>query len=148
MSNSKLYNLKSSLPNKLLQDDGKITDMFGNTVTNAVDAYNSKPALPNKFLNPDGTYSTLNEIIAGSVDTDIFIVVDELPDEGIDNKIYLVPSTDFPGEFDEFYWNGTAFDKIGRFNLDLSDYSTTEQVQALIDTAIQTSITSVLGGDY
>jgi len=59
------YDLKPALPNKLLNSDGTITNMAGQSVTNPVDAYKNKPAIPNKFLNPDGTYSTLDEIIPG-----------------------------------------------------------------------------------
>lgn len=126
----KVYNLKSSLPNKLLQDDGTITDIGGNPVVGSVKEYDNAPALPNKFMNPDGTYSTLNEIINSMIDIDIFIVVDTLPDTGEDNKIYLVPNSS--GTFDEYYWTGTNWDKIGELNM--TGLATTEQVQqALTD---------------
>ena len=83
---------KVALPNKLLQDDGSITDITGKTVVNPVDEYENKPSLPNKFLNPDGTYSTLNEIIMEVVDTDIYVIVDgDLPADGDPQKIYLKP---------------------------------------------------------
>lgn len=124
-SNDLSYTLKNSIPNKLIQDDGTVTDIAGKPVTESVPEYDDKPALPNKFMNPDGSYSTLNEIISSMVDVDIFIVVDTLPETGEDNKIYLVPNS--RGTFDEYFWNGTAWDKIGE--LDMTGLATTEQLQ-------------------
>ena len=112
-----VYNTKSALPNKLLQDDGTITDITGAPVTEAIDAYNAKPSLPNKFLNPNGSYSTLNEIISSMVDTSIFVVVEELPASGDPQKIYLVP--DGQGGFTEYHWTGTAWDAIGALSVEL-----------------------------
>lgn len=167
-----ILNSKQALPNKLLQDDGTITDITGKAVTSAVDAYNTKPALPNKFLNPNGSYSTLNEIIASIVDTSIYVIVEELPQEGNPQKIYLVPSKN--GSFIEYHWTGSKWDPIGMIEFDISQYSTTEEMNQAIasallsakdyadtkkaeaissangytDTAIQTSIIQVLGGSY
>lgn len=124
---------KKGLPNKLLQADGSVTDIQGNTVVNADKAWDSKPALPNKWLNPDGTYSTLNEIIASMVDTSIYVIVDELPQEGDPQKIYLVP--DGKGGFVEYHWTGTKWDPIGTVEIDLSNYSTTQEMMNAIEAA-------------
>lgn len=129
------YELKNSLPNKLMQDDGTITDITGKPVDKSVQEYDHKPSLPNKFMNPDGTYSTLNEIIAGMVDPTIFIIVDELPESGEENKIYLVPNED--GYFDEYHYTSSKWDKVGELKVDMTNYSTTEQVQVMIATALQ-----------
>jgi len=126
---------KKSLPNKLLQDDGTVTDITGAPVGVTVDAYENKPALPNKFLNPDGTYSTLNEIIASMVDTSIYVIVDELPAEGNPQKIYIVPNGD--GNFNEYRWTGTKWDSIGMLEFDITNYSTTAEMNAAIATALQ-----------
>ena len=128
-----ILNSKVALPNKLLQSDGTITDITGNVVVNAVDEYNAKTALPNKFLNPDGTYSTLNEIISSMVDTDIFVIVSELPEEGNPQKIYLLP--DGEGGFIEYHWIGDSWDAIGVVDIDLSDYSTTQEMMNAIEAA-------------
>lgn len=129
-TSEKVYELKNSLPNKLLQDDGTITDIAGNPVTNTVTEYDNSPSLPNKFMNPDGSYSTLNEIIASMIDVDIFVPVQELPEIGEDNKIYLIPNG--RGTFDEYFWNGSKWDKIGE--LDISNLATKSEVeQCLID---------------
>ena len=124
---------KKGLPNKLLQADGSVTDMQGNTVVNPDSAWDSKPALPNKWLNPDGTYSTLNEIIASMVDTSIYVVVDELPSDGNIQKIYLV--SDKKGGFVEYHWTGEKWDPIGMVEFNLSDYSTTKEMMNAIEAA-------------
>lgn len=124
---------KKGLPNKLLQADGTTTDMLGNVVVNPDTAWDSKPALPNKWLNPDGTYSTLNEIIAGMVDTGIYVIVDELPSEGNPQKIYLV--SDGKGGFVEYHWTGSKWDPIGTIDIDLSNYSTTQEMMNAIEAA-------------
>lgn len=155
------YILKKALPNKLLQDDGTVTDITGAQVINPVDSYNAKPALPNKFLNADGTYSTLNEIIATMVDMSIYVMVDTLPESGDPQKIYLVP--DSKGGFVEYHWTGDKWDPIGMVEFNLADYPTTKDMMDAIgasalttlnnakkytDDQIQKNIAKVLGGEY
>ena len=124
---------KKGLPNKLLQADGSVTDMVGNTVINPDEGWDSKPALPNKWLNPDGTYSTLNEIIASMVDTSIYVIVDELPAEGNAQKIYLL--SDGKGGFVEYHWTGEKWDPVGMIEFDISEYSTTQEMMNAIEAA-------------
>ena len=128
-----IFDSKKGLPNKLLQADGSVTDIQGNTIVNPDSAWDSKPALPNKWLNPDGTYSTLNEIIASMVDTSIYVIVDELPQEGNIQKIYLVP--DGKGGFVEYHWTGTKWDPVGMVEFDISKYSTTQEMMNAIEAA-------------
>lgn len=109
---------KPALPNKLMQEDGTITDITGAPITETVDEYDAKPALPNKFLNADGSYSTLNEIIASMVDTSIFVIVNELPESGDPEKIYLVPDGD--GGFLEYHYVDGIWDEIGAIATDVS----------------------------
>ena len=119
MENS--LNRKRAIPNKLLQEDGTVTDLMGNQVVNSTEIYNKKPALPNKFLNPDGSYSTLSEILGKVIDTTLFIVVDTLPTTGESNKIYLVPNN--TGSFDEYFWNSkNQWDKIGALNVPMQSF--------------------------
>lgn len=147
-----VYPYKNALPNKLMDEDGNITDLKGHVVLSSVVEWDNKPALPNKFLNPDGTYSTLDEIlVGGDVSADIFIITQTLPIKGEDNKIYLVPNN--AGTFDEYHFHNGKWDVIG--SLDASNLVTTEQLQNTIkqlklytDTEIQKNITSVLGGEY
>ena len=119
MENS--LSIKRAIPNKLLQEDGTVTDLMGNQVVNSTEIYNKKPALPNKFLNPDGSYSTLSEILGKVIDTTLFIVVDTLPEIGNPNKIYLVPNN--TGSFDEYFWNNkNQWDKIGALNVPMQSF--------------------------
>ena len=132
-----IYGTRQSIPNKLLNEDGSVTDLMGNSVTPTSKLWEGRRSIPNKFLNADGTYSTLQEIISGSIDTEIYVVVEELPASGDSNKIYLVPQQD--GTIDEYHWTGTKWDPIGMLEFDITDYSTTAQVQSMIATALQNS---------
>lgn len=130
------YELKSSLPNKSFNEDGTITDLLGNVVENPVIEYENMPSLPNKWLNPDGTYSTLLELISGAIDTELFIVVEELPQSGETNKIYLLVDGD---NLIEYLWTGSKWDPIGMVQFDISQYSTTEQMNAAIAAALNSA---------
>lgn len=129
-----VYDLKQSIPNKVVQDDGTVTDIFGKAVVSQEIGYNSRRSLPNKWLQPDDTYVTLQEIIAGAVDTELFIIVEELPETGKTNKIYLVPNE--TGGFTEYIYVNNKWDPIGLISIDLSNYWTIEQVQQAITVAL------------
>lgn len=157
-TNKEVYKSKKALPNKVLQEDGIITDLLGNRVISTSDAYDSKPALPNKWLNADGTYSTLMEILADAIDTELYIVVNELPASGDTNKIYLLIDGD---KLLEYHWTGTKWDPVGMVEFDLSNYlsktNTTEYTptanyhpatKKYVDDSITTNITNVLNGSY
>lgn len=152
-TNTAVFNSMKSLPNKLLQDDGSITDITGKAVVASSLAYASKKALPNKFLNPDGTYSTLDEIFADIVDSDLFIIVDELPAEGDPKKIYLLP--DGEGGFIEYHYVNGKWDVVGGINIDLSNYPTKKDMQDAINAALteakqytDTQVTGALNNSY
>ena len=175
-----IFDSKQALPNKLIKEDGTVTDFAGNSTIGAVEAYENKPALPNKWLNPDGSYSTLNEIVASMLDSEIFIIVDELPETGKTDKIYLLVKDN---KLIEYLWVNDKWDPIGMVEFDINDYYTKDQTTQLLagvlqsakdyadglahnydvagaastaetnaksytDTAIQNSITQVLGGSY
>lgn len=116
--NEDAYENKRALPNKMLNEDGSVTDLFGNPVVPTNEAYKKRSALPNKWLNADGTYSTLQEILGGAIDTDIFIVVEELPQTGEENKIYLVP--DGEGGFNEYHYIDGKWDPVGTIDMGIS----------------------------
>ena len=152
-SETNSYNMKQGLPNKMLNEDGTTTDLFGKIVQNPSKSWENKQALPNKWLNPDGTYSTLKEIIGGSIDSDIFVVVDELPEEGNPKKIYLLP--DGNGGFIEYHYINGKWDIVGDINIDLSNYPTKQEMTKAINNALQeakrytdTSITGALNNSY
>ena len=157
MTNIDTFNLLKSMPNKLLNKDGSITDFQGNIILPADDsraeAYRLSKAIANKFLNSDEEIKTYAEI-----SVQLFTIVDVLPEEGEKNKIYLVPSEN--GMFDEYFWNdNNKWDKIGEVTIDLSNYPNRQEVADAIaanstadreytDNAIKTSITDILGGEY
>ena len=157
MANIDTFNLLKSMPNKLLNKDGSITDFQGNIILPADDsraeAYRLSKAIANKFLNSDEEIKTYAEI-----SVQLFTIVDTLPTEGEKNKIYLVPSEN--GMFDEYFWNeNDKWDKIGEVTIDLSNYPNRQEVADAIaanstadreytDNAIKASITDVLGGEY
>ena len=130
------YQLKSALPNKSYNEDGTTTDLLGNIVQNPVLEYENKQSLPNKWLNPDGSYSTLLELISGAIDTELFVVVEELPESGQTNKIYLLADGD---NLIEYLWTGSKWDPIGMVQFDLSKYSTTEQMNEAIMAALNSA---------
>ena len=138
MANDIGYESKKSLPNKLIQENGSITDMIGREVTMSVEAYDNKPALPNKFLNPDGSYSTLNQIIAEMIDTELFIIVEELPATGENNKIYMLVQDD---KLIEYVWVNNKWDPIGMVEFDIENYYTKSEITQLISTAVETART-------
>ena len=157
VANIDTFNLLKSMPNKLLNKDGSITDFQGNIILPADDsraeAYRLSKAIANKFLNSDEEIKTYAEI-----SVQLFTIVDTLPTEGEKNKIYLVPSEN--GMFDEYFWNdNNKWDKIGEVTIDLSNYPNRQEVADAIaanstadreytDNAIKSSITDVLGGEY
>lgn len=70
----------------------------------------------------------------GNVDTELFLVVTELPTENIKtNKVYLVPSgkTEQGNVYTEWVYVNNAWEKLGEYKpeVDLSAYSTTEQIK-------------------
>lgn len=155
-TNEEVFKSKKALPNKLLQEDGSITDLAGNIVIGATDAYNNKSALPNKWLNPDGTYSTFSEIATSMMDNNLFIVVNELPVKGENNKIYLLAQD---GKLLEYTWIDNKWNPIGMVEFDIEDYYNKSQTTQLIsdaldsaksytDAQIQQTITQVLEGEY
>ena len=135
------YELSKALPNKWLNPDGSITDGQGNIITPANEAnaivYRNSKSVVNKFVDIDGETKTYEQI-----SMDIFTPVDELPETGEKNKIYLIPAKN--GTFDEYYWTGDKWELMGNVMLDLSDYPTFDQMNA----AIQDAVYNVLGGEY
>lgn len=136
MANDIGYDSKAALANKLIKEDGTVTDFAGNPVIGAVVAYDNKPALPNKWLNPDGTISTLAEIVTNMIDNDIFLIVDELPEEGVTDKVYLVVQDN---KLIEYLWTGSEWDPVGMVEFDITNYYTKTEATALIAASLETA---------
>lgn len=139
------YELKRSIPNKLLNADGSITDFQGNLIEPADEgrakAFENAKSIPDKFITENGDVKTLSQ-----VSLDLFEPVDTLPESGDKNKIYLLPADN--GTFDEYYWTGEDWEILGSVSLDLSNYPTFDQMNNAIEEAINTAIYDVLGGEY
>lgn len=137
------YELSKALPNKWLNPDGSITDGQGNIISPATTTmaavYKTSKSLINKFIDVDGETKTYEQI-----SMDLFVPVDELPEVGEKNKIYLVPADN--GTFDEYYWvvDQGKWEELGNVSLDLSNYPTIDQMDKAIDEAIY----GALGGEY
>lgn len=81
--------------------------------------------------------------ISVQIDSTLFVVVTSLPDapaSGNEGKIHLVQlgKTGTNNKYAEYVWRGTTdkWEQLGTISskMDLSDYSTTEQVKALVKT--------------
>lgn len=139
--NTKLFTIASGAEVNV-QSDWEETD-------NNSDAFiKNKPTKLSEFTNDTGfidntvanltNYYTKNEIntTIGNLATIQVQVVEDLPQTGDGNVIYLKAKT-APEEgngYDEYLWNGTAFEKIGDTSINLSDYATTEYVEGQIQT--------------
>lgn len=96
----------------LTNDEGFID----NTVSNLANYYQK---------NETYTQDEVNTLI-GNLATMEIQAVDNLPASGKSNVIYLVPkdSAQTNNAKDEYLWTGTAFEKIGDTEIDLSNYLT------------------------
>lgn len=116
--------LKSELPTKvsdLTNDVGFIT----NTVDNLVNYYKKSETY---------TKTEVNSLLSNISSLDIE-VVQELPTTGDLKKIYLLAQDrQAPDIYDEYLYINGAWERIGSTAVDLTNYYTKEQVNALIPT--------------
>lgn len=140
-----------------VQSDWEETD-------NNSDAFiKNKPTKLSEFTNDtgfiDNTVANLtNYYTKGEIDTKIgnlatiqVQVVEDLPKTGDGNVIYLKAKTapEEGNDYDEYLWNGTAFEKIGDTSINLSDYATTEYVDGKLEeadgqlTSLDTKVTGI-----
>lgn len=94
------------------------------------------------------TYSKeeINALIAG-LENVVIEVVDELPQEGETNIIYLVPNEgETPNIYDEYVWvydvdtDTGIFELIGSTQINLTQYYTKAQIDALVDSKQDTLV--------
>ena len=77
--------------------------------------------------------------LLNAIKTIQLLVVEELPASGESNIIYLVRHSHGAGDgYDEYVWvaSSASYEKIGNTDIDLSPYSTTEQMNAAIASAL------------
>lgn len=79
--------------------------------------------------------ATLANMLSSVVPTDIFTVVAELPEAGLPNKIYLVPSSEpeTQNALDEFIWVDNDWEMIGNVSVDLSNYFNRAEINSMLD---------------
>lgn len=134
------YALKSEIPD--------VSNFITITVDNLVNYY-----LKSETYNK----TEVNNLIS-AISTATFELVNELPQTGESNVIYLVPSSN-PGTQnvkDEYIWINNAWEQIGSTSVDLTGYATETwvntqianfltqaQIELLINTAISTVNSSI-----
>lgn len=76
--------------------------------------------------------------LSANVDAEIFITVTELPDAGVENKIYLVPKTSAQAgdTLNEYIWINGEWELVGSVSVDMSNYDTSLQVDTKIGEAV------------
>ena len=137
-----------------------ITDAYTKTETdNAITAATS--GLQATLTPGTGIEITSGNVINCTIDTGLYVVVQELPAQpaaGNENKIHLVldPSGVTGNEYIEYLWKGDEWEEIGKTTVetDLSGYWTSAQTQSAITSAtsglastqyVDSAITDALG---
>ena len=105
--------------------------------------------LTNYYLKSE-TY-TKNEVnsLIGAIQQFHYEIVQELPQTGATNILYLVPKSDteISNVYDEYVYANNNWEKIGDTQIDLSDYVTTSDLNtALASYTTTTDLTTLLSG--
>lgn len=128
-------------------------EVGGSMILQAIENLNANKQ--NKLTAGQGI-KIVDNTISVQVDSTLFVVVTLLPDapaNGNEGKIHLVPlsKTSTNNKYAEYIWRGKTdkWEQLGTISskMDLSDYSTTEQVKALIktETDARTAADTALG---
>lgn len=135
------------------QSDGAPTNSLLNS---QVSALNTAIGKKQDKLTAGQGIKIAGNTISVQVDSTLFVVVTSLPDapaSGNEGKIHLVQlsKTATNNKYAEYIWRGTTdkWEQLGTISskMDLSDYSTTEQVTALVkaETNARTAAETALG---
>lgn len=135
------------------QSDGAPTNSLLNS---QVSALNTAIGEKQDKLTAGQGIKIAGNTISVQIDSTLFVVVTSLPDapaSGNEGKIHLVQlsKTATNNKYAEYVWRGTTdkWEQLGTISskMDLSDYSTTEQVKALIktETDARTAADTALG---
>lgn len=125
-------------------DDGMVVGvdkLIGGTKLNIL-----IPSIDPKILENYYTKEEITELLSGIKEFNV-ILVEQLPNTGEANTIYLIPSQDQKQENikDEYLWINNNWELIGSTRIDLSDYVTTSDLAtALSDYATTSELTSGL----
>lgn len=131
-------------------DADKATVAFTGSYLNLTDTPNLESYVLMTTLSQN--YYNKNQVnnLVDSVSGPVYEKVEELPEEGKNNVIYLIPdeTTQQDNIFDEYVWipDGKFFEKIGSTQADFNNYYTIEEVNALIPSVGNGTITINQGG--
>lgn len=107
----------------------------------------SVPTNNSQLANGAGyqTASDVNALIAnalGDIQGISISIVQALPETGEAGVLYFVtnPDGENPNSYDEYIWLGTAYEKIGAIDLDLTGYLKSSEVAAITNAEIDTII--------
>ena len=119
---------------------GKVITLGSNSVTVPTD--NNQLANGAGYQTASDVSSAISSAI-GDITGIEYQIVEELPGTGEKGVIYLI-SNDGSGQniYDEYIWTGTAFEKIGTTNVDLSNYWSKTDLVAIQNNEIDT----IMGG--
>lgn len=126
---------------------------WNQTDSNLDDYIKNKPDIAGSISAALENYYTKSQIdtTIGNLATIQISVVEELPETGASNIIYLKAkaNTEEGNGYDEYLWNGTAFEKIGDTTINLSDYATIAYVDGKLEeadgelTSLDTKVTGI-----
>lgn len=94
------------------------------------------------------TQTEVNNLI-GAIQQFHYEIVQELPETGVNNILYLVPKTasQTNNVYDEYVYANNNFEKIGDTQIDLTNYVTTTQLNtALADYTTTSALNTLLAG--
>lgn len=118
---------------KTIQDD--IEEIQSNISDIQKDIKDLQDNKQDKLTPGTGIEITKDNVINVTLDTEILIVSDKLPETGIENKIYLIPAED--GEtgniYNEYIWKNNTWEKIGQDKIDLSGYYNKEEIDDITE---------------
>lgn len=118
--------------------ENKTITLGSNTVTVPTD--NNELANGAGYQTASDVESAINEAI-GDINSFEFQIVEELPPTGEVGIVYLVSNSGSDQNiYDEYIWTGTAFEKIGTTDVNLSNYWSKTELVAIKNTDIDTIV--------
>ena len=116
--------------------DNKTITLGANTVT--VPTNNNELTNGAAYQTASDVQSAIAEAV-GDITSFEFQIVEDLPGKGENGVIYLI-SNSGTGQniYDEYIWTGTAFEKIGTTDVDLTNYWSKTELVAIQNSEIDT----------
>lgn len=123
-----------------------INTALGNKANLASPTFTGTPKAPTAAAGTNTTQIATTAFVKSAVDTAIagvtqfdFEVVTSLPTTGVKGVIYLVAHSHGTGDaYDEYIWTGSAYEKIGNTDIDLSGYMLKTDMVAITTAEIDT----------